>query len=765
MKIQSKQLNINDAFKNYYYIIPQYQREYVWSEENVQQLLDDAYDEYKNNKDSEYFIGSIVVSDRKDDCYEVIDGQQRLTTLFLVMCSLLSIFKERNDKQKISFFSRFLSDLNYDGENNYRLILQYDDTNGVIKKMVDSTIDEPDFLKSVLQSRNSTVSIINILKAYSFSKNYFKEKLNNDFDDFIKYFCEKIVFMQIETPNISDALKIFETINERGIGLNPMDLLKNLIFQQLDSDKFERINQKWKRITSILERNKQKPLRFIRYFLMSNYVIKDNVKEVDVIREDEIYSWIKRHEDECGYKRAPFDFINKIYENAEKYIDFLNSRDDNQEINKSIEIIKKLSGVAFSQHYVMLLAAKDLPDHLFVYLVNQIEKLMLYYFVTKTQAKVYEAKFSKWADDLRDVVNSENQERALDIFISKSFLSEQERLEGEFKSMFLNLRLDSLQRNKIKYILSKLSNYVDSMRLNGREDSTRVLQYLVDGVEIEHIAPNNPTKEIINFYGGQDVYNNNKNKLGNLTLLEKSHNIVAGRGDFFSKKNMYINSNFYLTRSLVKQEEIGQNTNVTRINERLIEFNDWSIDNINKRQEMLLKLALEVWKIGKDGVKNIERLDTQDNYPNKEYLTIKSIEKKDEPIIKKEHIFLNNVVNVLDVNFNLDNLRGKKPKYFLYNKKQYNIESWIDMYFTVISLLKKEFNNQFDEIININESGRRPIILDYKNSNFQQAKEIRFEDGSCFYVETNLNSARIIKNLRKMFNLFKVDRFLPIYFN
>ena len=93
MKIESQKLSITDAFRNLSYIVPPYQREYVWKEKNISQLLNDIYEEYIDDRNSEYFIGSIVVNKREDGSYEVIDGQQRLTTLFISLCALKTLFE------------------------------------------------------------------------------------------------------------------------------------------------------------------------------------------------------------------------------------------------------------------------------------------------------------------------------------------------------------------------------------------------------------------------------------------------------------------------------------------------------------------------------------------------------------------------------------------------------------------------------------------------------------------------------------------------
>ena len=591
MKIESQKLSVTEAFKNFYYIVPPYQREYVWKEKNVSQLLNDIYDEYVDDKNSEYFIGSIVVTKREGGSYEVIDGQQRITTLFISLCALRRIFKENADHLAIIEGLLVSPTINDKGEvvKNSHLELQYEDTADVL----DGILTEQVF------KNHLTGSSQNIREAFDTVYEYLKINFEKQEDlvRFYGYFMHKVNFVQIETPNVSDALKIFETINERGVGLNPMDLLKNLIFRQLNREDFQKINTEWKTITKTLEKNKQKALRFLRYFIMANYVVRDT-KDNEVIREDEIYQWIVSHANECGYEKDPFNFVKKIQEGADAYTLFFNGVTLDGQRSTELENIRNLGGGAFSQHLVMVLAAKDLPVDLFLYLVRQIESLIFYYFITKTPAKALESRFSRWADELRDVVNSENQREALNDFIERSFVAEQKRLENDYKAMFFNINLNTLQQYKIKYILAKITQYVDSERL-GQTGEGDLSRYLKKEIQIEHILPNTPTEELIRPFGDIENYNNYKIRLGNLTLLEKPHNIVAGRDFFDAKKNIYKQSSFYLTKSIAQKEAIGNNTCVTRLNNKLIEFNEWEAEDIEKRQEMLLSLSKEIWNIRK----------------------------------------------------------------------------------------------------------------------------------------------------------------------
>lgn len=589
MKIESQKLSITDAFRNLSYIVPPYQREYVWKEKNISQLLNDIYEEYIDDRNSEYFIGSIVVNKREDGSYEVIDGQQRLTTLFISLCALKTLFE--NSPEHLREIEGLLTSQksNDRGEFNQsrHLDLQYEDSSEVLDAILENKILE----KKLSGSSENIKEGFNTV--YEYLKTNFQKQ--EDLIKFYGYFMHKVNFVQIETPSVSDALKIFETINERGVGLNSMDLLKNLIFQQLEKDDFQKINNEWKIITKTLEKHNQKPLRFLRYFIMANYLVRDT-KDGEVIREDEIYDWITKHADLCGYEKDPLGFVKKVQEGAEAYTLFFHASTLDGKKSIELENIRNLGGGAFSQHLVLLLAAKDLPSELFSHLVRQIESLIFYYFITKTPAKALEARFSKWADELRDVIKNNDQKNALNSFIDSTFVAEKKRLESTYGAMFANLTINSLQRYKIKYILAKIAQYIESKRIGG-EGAGDLERYIDKKIEIEHILPNTPTQELITPFNDLENYNNYKIKLGNLTLLEKPHNIVAGRNYFEDKKDIYKQSTFYLTKSIAQKDNIGINTTVTKINDKLIEFNKWEMNDIEKRQDMLLSLSKDVWDI------------------------------------------------------------------------------------------------------------------------------------------------------------------------
>jgi len=364
-KIKNQDYNISGIFKNFY-VVPDYQREYVWEEKHVMQLLEDILDGFNNERNSEYFIGSIVVCEN-DGMFQVIDGQQRLTTLFLALASIkkhLNSFDENTSDIDNMLFSK-TRNKNGKQVDAFRLELQYEHCHDILDKITRGNSADDYNFKS--KSERNIVEAFNTVD--DFLSNNFKEL--EETQDFLGYFLNNVKMIQIETPKISDALKIFETINERGVGLNPMDLLKNLIFRNVEPEQFTKLKEKWKNITDLIENNDEKTLRFLRYFIMANYDVKKPNGE-EIIREDEIYDWITKNESQCSYESDPFGFVDFLHANANAYVNYVKGRDNSGEQNIYLGNIKKL-GKSFRQHHMLLLAAKDLNTKHFNYLAKQIE--------------------------------------------------------------------------------------------------------------------------------------------------------------------------------------------------------------------------------------------------------------------------------------------------------------------------------------------------------------------------------------------------------
>ena len=135
--------------------------------------------------------------------------------------------------------------------------------------------------------------------------------------------------------------------------------------------------------------------------------------------------------------------------------------------------------------------------------------------------------------------------------------------------------LHSMQQYRARYLLARLTQHVE-MAFSGLKAQGSLEPFTK--LEIEHILPDNPKEELRDMWGAENpnaTYDDYKNRLGNLTLLEKPINIVAGNDFYDAKQIEYTKSGNYLTRSLVALTDVGQNTSISRINAKLEAFLDW----------------------------------------------------------------------------------------------------------------------------------------------------------------------------------------------
>ena len=603
-RIENHKYSIEEAFRECFYIVPDYQREYVWTDKEVHQLLEDIGEQIDAGTTREYFIGTVLVSptDQKNR-YEVIDGQQRLTTFFLLLCALKHLFQGEPQRQMISgLISTSYVDSDGEVRTNLKLEPRYESAGEVMAKLVELDAD-PQTVRAGIQASGiaSFGSLENLVNAYSTLYRYLKD----NYDDVPKlkkywgYLANNVVFIQIST-DVSSALKIFETINERGVGLNPMDLLKNLLFTQVKQAQFTQLKDEWKKITKPLEKQKEKPLRFLRYFLMANYTIK-NERGDAVVREDEIYDWFiaKDNAALCDYAGKPFEFVRKVIRNVEHYLAFANGLGNDGKPSLAMDSLKRLAGGAFSLHFVLLLAAANFPKPLFDHFVAQLESFLFYYIFTKTPTKDLERSFSQWADELRVIAETSDpvkQKVQLNAFIAERFEKNMAGKSQELADALKRFTLYSMQQYRTRYLLARLTQHVD-MAFSGLKVPGSLEPFT--NLEIEHILPNKPEDDLRSKWATENpgmTYDDYKNRLGNLTLLEKPINIVAGNDFYTAKQVEYSKSGNYLTRSLVALTDVGQNTSISRINAKLEAFPAWNAASIERRHAMLIALAQDVWK-------------------------------------------------------------------------------------------------------------------------------------------------------------------------
>lgn len=591
--IESEDVTIAELYKDFY-AVPDFQREYVWNSKEVEKLLTDISDEFYDGNGNiaegpEYFLGSIVVCRDKDGTYQLIDGQQRMTTFFLILCVIRDLlYDQYGPASVLDTLKMQIAVPKYDTQTRrekkiHRLVLQYEESDGILAKLGEDHYD----IDSITPK---TRSADKILTAYREIWEILSEQTSqgdgDKLKDFYYTFTTRVKLIRICAPDLSKSLKVFETINDRGVGLNSVDLLKNLLFIETDSKLYSKLKTKWKEFIDLIDRNKEKPLRFLRYYIMANYIETAGKKEI--IREENIYDWFCQNKEKIGLTKNPLDFMDTLYSNAQAYTNFLNGQNVDGTENEYLNNLTILSG-AIRQHFILLLAAKDLEKNIFSELVKEIENLFFCFFVIQETTRSFELDFLSWVPELKKV----NSMEAVQLFINDHIYPFLRSRAERFDFAFEQITEDHLVKYRIKYILAKLAQFIDKNAWQ-RPTHASLGYYYEKNIDIEHILSQTPAGEIEE---PKEKYCKYVAKLGNLTLLEKTINTSISNGCFSLKKAAYRQSSFLLTKSIAERPVLGENTSLNRAVEGLIPFDDWNYDSIDKRQSMLKELAKQIWNI------------------------------------------------------------------------------------------------------------------------------------------------------------------------
>lgn len=589
MQLDVKHPAIEEVFKDFYEV-PQFQREYVWKAEQVEALLSDAlealFDENGSPTQSEYFIGSIVAY-KDDDVFQLIDGQQRITTLFISLCAFRDRRKDLGDSESLQFLESMIRDQyqNMDGTTGIRLRLKplYEDAGDVLQEIAHRPVGA--------KTKNLPNSARNMLDAYGTAYEFLEEQFGNDVTKlrtFQAHLAKRVRLVRIQTGSVSDALRIFETINDRGVGLNALDLLKNLLFRQASRDKFDRLTEVWKDMVHTIEKTRkgEKPLRFLRYFVLSQY--PDARKNGKPLTEDDLYEWLAENQDGIGISKDPVGYAKQLLEAARLY------RQHVAQPTAPLSNIYQFSARA-RQHLIVMLATEGLNTEELDEASRQLENLFVAFVLTKEPTKALDVIFANAAPALRAFIQAtpasplrlDQLRNHIAAWVHPEIAKRLPRIEAALDSLSLE------RKTACRFVLCRIAQHIEG--LAGCQVAG-IDHYW--GYHIEHILPNQPTPEQLGEFDKASEYDDYKQRLGNLTLLEQSINCAIGRDFFVDKQPHYQKSALFMTKSLTQSQAVGTTSAFAKAATLLPTFTKWNSGTIDKRQQQLKQLAMDTWSFG-----------------------------------------------------------------------------------------------------------------------------------------------------------------------
>jgi len=528
--------------------VPRYQRAFSWEEDNVGNFLQDINTAFTNGE-TEYFMGAVVLQGA-DHAYEVVDGQQRLTTATVFLAATRDFLRQKgNEDVAASLETRFLMTRDvWSQKVQPRLTLSVYDNDFFLKCILNKEVVAP--------QRESHERLVTArLKCLEFLSGL--ANAHNDWFDRLKrlvtYMEHKARIVQVIVPNESNAYVIFETLNDRGKDLSASDLLKNYLFGRA-GDRIEEVQAKWNQMLGILESHggDDVVITYIRQLWSATR---------EVAREKELFAKIK---DKINSPQQAVDFANELVTRADHYSAVLNpSHPLWKEHGATAEsLIKSLSTLKLERYRPALLGllgkfqGKELHDAMRFILNGSVRYLI----AIGAGGGSLELAYS---DVARKVTSGE-------ITTAKTFGQELSKLipnDDVFRAALLNFRVS--KSFLARYFLGALERGA-----RGEENCELIPNDDTNFVNLEHVLPENPGANWPAVH--PELAEAFARRLGNLALLSTKRNNEIGNVTFAAKKPVLAESEFLLTKI------IGESA-------------DWGPAEIEARQAKLADLALTVW--------------------------------------------------------------------------------------------------------------------------------------------------------------------------
>ncbi|EMH00332.1 DUF262 domain-containing protein [Helicobacter pylori] len=321
-KIESYEWYLKNTLKEeLYYQIPIYQRPYQWTEENCEKLLDDLFSSYEYYKESGYFCGSLVLivintdSETNAETYDIVDGQQRLSTFILLAKVLATLYSERLTEEYKDYLQESLI-TKYGKKDRLNFNAMGFNSKKDFQYALTSFNDVP-----ISNNKN------NYLKNAICLKNYLRKKEIEDINDFIEWLYFKVVFITITCPDADKALRIFNVLNARGLALNATDIFKGELLKHAKEHEREEFVSRWNDLSQKCSDNDLTIETLFSWYL--TYLNPVTSKEKT---EKRLVTWFnKLNKTPLEYLKGVEDFYNaycEVLEMQDRHAYLLSYKDD-----------------------------------------------------------------------------------------------------------------------------------------------------------------------------------------------------------------------------------------------------------------------------------------------------------------------------------------------------------------------------------------------------------------------------------------------------
>lgn len=535
------------------YVVPRFQRDYSWEQEQWEDLWNDIQE---LGEEGAHYMGYIVLQQKEKNKYEIIDGQQRLATLSLLILAYMSKLQS------------FINDGIDKADNQERLdeiSKRHIGVKNLITLGVDSRLtlnrNNKAYFKNICDTlepanpRQITRSNHFIRRSFEFFSSIINSTNGLDIAKHIEKFTSSLVFTKIVVQDGINAYKVFETLNARGVMLSTPDLIKNYIFSTIAQTggvtdaELDELDEKWTGI--IAQLGEQNFTDFVRYLYNSEHPF---------VTKKELF---KKVREQYQTPQSASAYLASLVSNAALYTSLLNPYEEwwnsiDQKYLEAKPYLEAFKLFAIKQPNIILLAAyQKFTAEEFVKTAKYIYILSIRYNVicnysANEQEKRYNAIAQKIANStINRASNVKNSQEFKDLYPD----------DDSFKSAFSFYKMPGrISSKKIRFLLAQIEN-----------QSGRDINYL--GVTLEHICPYNPNQEWHDSFG--DGIHDVSDRLGNMVLLDRDE---LGRSSFVEKQKVYLESPYRLAK-------------------KVAEYQEWNLATVNLYQGWLSDLAVRTWEV------------------------------------------------------------------------------------------------------------------------------------------------------------------------
>lgn len=607
-KIDGRSKSIKEILSNARYGIDYYQREYKWRSQDIEALISDLSGKFESVVDTElgrasvqnyrhYFLGSFVVS-VKDGKKFIIDGQQRLTSITLLLIYLRNLTKNRWIKDVTNLDALIYSEAY--GEKSFNI--DAPERRWIVESLFAGKEDVP-LLDDAPQS------VRTILDRYRDIAEVFPESLIWENGEILPYFVdwliENVDLVEITAYSDDDAYTIFETMNDRGLSLTATDMLKGYVLANIkDEPKRESANTLWKeQIVKLISLEKNEDEEFFKKWFRAKYA--------KTVRER------KQGSTNQDYEKIGTAFHKWVRENGEKELSLVRSDDyfrfvDEQfrffselylKIQKAKSVLDPKYPSVFYNHYhtfpfqdvIMLSAVKygDNEETINKKLKLISEFLEMFIILRLTNYRSLGSSAISYSMFLLTRLVRDCSLTEL-VWVCQNYIKEM----NEDFSGIIHYGLTAGQRNYnvMKFLLARITQYIEE---KSGIPST-VEQYLSMSIkkpyEIEHITANK-FERYADEYGDEHVFQEWRNSIGDLLLLPRGYNQSFNDDPYEAKVKHYVSQNL-LAWSLNPQCYEKHPAFLQFISSEGFEFESYQSfgkEAILARAELIKKICEQIW--------------------------------------------------------------------------------------------------------------------------------------------------------------------------